>query len=141
MWHAGIGEWVKIYGYRIESWLNAVKEAEASLGEYGALPLPLSTYMRESWETGRFFLSYAARKSWAFDAMYWKYLDKKFFQPREHGTAKEDLWKTRIDLLTEAEREAMEPFVECKMAEKEDRRIVDWDPVEAREYLDKLLFD
>ncbi|OAQ97246.1 hypothetical protein LLEC1_07062 [Akanthomyces lecanii] len=141
MWHAGIVEWVKIYGYRIETWLAAVQEAEAALGEYDALPLPLSTYMRESWETGRFFLSYATRKSWAFDVVYWRCLDEKFFGPRQHGTVKEDLWKTRIDLLTEAEREAMEPFVERKMAEKQDRRIVDRDPVEAREYLDKLLFD
>lgn len=118
-----------------------MKQAEAALGMYDALPMPLSTHIRETWETGRFFLNYAARKSWAFDAMYWKYLDEKFFGPREDGTVKEDLWKTRIDLLTKAEREAMELFVERKMAEKEDRRIVDWDSVEVREYLAKLLFD
>ncbi len=86
----------------------------------------------ESWETGRFWLSYGARKSWAFDAMYWKCLDERFFGERGHGVAKQHLWKTRIHLLTDDERAAMEPFVEAKMKAREERVIVDWDPDKAK---------
>ncbi|KAJ3491613.1 hypothetical protein NLG97_g5562 [Lecanicillium saksenae] len=129
------------YADRIEIWLTAVREAEAALGGYDALPLPLSTYMRESWETERFFLNYAARRSWAFDVMYWTFLDEKFFGPRGGDAARVDLWKTRVALMTDAQRDALEPFVERKMAETDDRRIVDWDPAEVRLYLDKLLLD
>jgi len=48
----------------------------------------MSIYMRESWETGRFWFSYAARKSWAFDTIFWKYLDKRFFGRQMHNKAR-----------------------------------------------------
>jgi len=107
----------------------------------GALPVPLSTYMRQSWETGRFWLSYGARKSWAFDMAYWKFLDERFFGEREGGVLKQDLWKTRMHLLTNQERAALEPFVERKMRESKDRIIVDWDPVQARRRMSEVLLD
>ncbi|KYK61890.1 hypothetical protein DCS_03034 [Drechmeria coniospora] len=34
----------------------------------------LPTYLRESWPTGHFWLNHAARKSWAIDVIYRKYL-------------------------------------------------------------------
>ena len=109
--------------------------------EPGPLPVALSTYMRESWETGRFWVNYGARKSWAFDTVYWRYLDERFFGDRGSSIPKHDLWKTRIHMLSQAEREAMEPFVERKMIEAKERIIVDWDPAEAKQCLSKLLFD
>lgn len=51
------------------------------------------------------------------------------------------LWKTRIHLLSDDERRAMEPFVETKMIESKERIIVDWEPEKARERLSELLFD
>lgn len=89
-------------------------EAEENFQELNSLPVSLSTYMRESWETGRFWLSYGARKSWAFDTMYWRYLDEKFFGDRESDIPQEALWKTRIHLLNDDERQVMEPFVEAR---------------------------
>jgi hypothetical protein len=141
MWSSGIDEWKKTYELRLKTWLSSMSKAEAGMTEPNPLPAPLSTYMRESWETGRFFLSYAARKSWAFDAMYWKFLDERFFGARESGIFKNDLWKTRIHLLSEEERAAIEPFVERKMAESKTRCIIDWDPTEARQRFSELLFD
>jgi hypothetical protein len=96
--------------------------------------------MRESWDTGRFWVSYGARKSWAFDMAYWRFLDERFFGERGEGVGKEELWKTRVHLLSERERAAMEPFVERKMSEVEERVIVDWDPEEARERLAEVCF-
>ncbi|KAH7029775.1 phosphotransferase [Microdochium trichocladiopsis] len=151
-WSDGIDSWVETYEERLGMWLAAMEQAERDADDapsakqqvshcLGAerLPAPLSRYMRESWETGRFFLNYAARKSWAFDALYWRYLDERFFGKREEGTAKDDLWKTRIHLLSRKEREAMEGLVQQKMADMEDRRIVDWDPAEAKRRLGTFL--
>ncbi|KAF9876705.1 phosphotransferase [Colletotrichum karsti] len=141
MWSPSIDDWSETYEMRLKTWLSAVRNAEADLPGSNPLPAPLSTYMRESWETGRFFLSYGARKSWAFDTMYWKYLDERFFGNREPGVLMNDLWKARVHLLSEEERTAMEPFVKRKMAESKERCIVDWDPTEARERFSELLFD
>ncbi|KPM34568.1 hypothetical protein AK830_g12006 [Neonectria ditissima] len=141
MWSSGIDGWKEAYDTRLETWLSAMEGAEADMEDSSGLPAPLSTYMRESWETGRFFLNYGARKSWAFDTVYWKFLDERFFGRRRNGVAQDDLWRTRVHLLSVEERAAMEPFVERKMAESEERRIVDWEPVEARQLFRELLFD
>lgn len=140
-WSSGIDDWARIYDARLKTWLSAMKRAEESIEEPSPLPVALSTYMRESWETGRFWLNYGARKSWAFDTMYWKFLDEKFFGNRGNDIAKHDLWKTRVHLLTEEERHALEPFVERKMNESKERIMVNWDPVEAKQRLSEVLFD
>jgi hypothetical protein len=33
----------------------------------------LSARMRKSWETGHFWVTYSARRTWAFDGIYWKF--------------------------------------------------------------------
>ncbi|TEA14988.1 hypothetical protein C8034_v002830 [Colletotrichum sidae] len=123
MWSSGVDDWKETYDTRLKTWLAALERAEEDFTEPSGLPAPLSTYMRESWETGRFFLSYGARKSWAFDTMYWKFLDERFFGDRDAAVLKYDLWKTRLHLLSEEERAAMEPFVERKMTDAKERRI------------------
>ncbi|QPC70372.1 hypothetical protein HYE68_001124 [Fusarium pseudograminearum] len=138
MWDAGIEDWSKAYEARIDTWISAVQEAEKDISSNSFL---LSAYMRESWKTGRFWLNYAARKSWAFDTIYWKYLDEKFFGEREDGTPAEEQWKTRVHLLSEEEQAAMETLVQAKMAESENRVLVEWDDEDAEEYLSFFLFD
>ncbi len=136
MWSSGIDNWRKVYDLRLKTWLSAMKQAEESAGSN----CTLSTYMKESWETGRFWLNYAARKSWAFDTIFWKYLDERFFGNR--GSVPEhDLWKTRVHLLGKKERRAMEPFVKRKIEEAKERILVDWDPKDARERLSEVLFN
>lgn len=104
-----------------------------------SVPFEWSTSMRESWETGRFGLNYAVKKGWAFDTIFWKYLGKCLFGDRKDGP-KHDLWKTRVNLLSEEERRAMEPFVEWKLAQSKERILVDWDANAAREREAELLF-
>ncbi|KAM5350184.1 hypothetical protein ACJ41O_006689 [Fusarium nematophilum] len=140
-WAPGIDAWRETYEVRLRTWLSAMRRSEEDAEEPSNLPAPLSTYMQESWETGRFWLNYGARKSWAFDTMYWRFLDERFFGAREGGVVKGDLWKTRLHLLTEEEQEAMEPFVQWRMKKSQDRVIVDWDPAEAMERLSGLLFE
>lgn len=130
-WDAGMAAWKEAYEDKPPVWLQAMDDAEMAEGEH-AHQLPLGAYMRESWETGRFWLSYAARKSAAFDFIYWNYLDERFFGVRE-AVAKHELWKTRIHLLSDGERNAMESFADTKMAESEERILVDWTPEQARD--------
>ncbi|PVH76961.1 hypothetical protein DL98DRAFT_550882 [Cadophora sp. DSE1049] len=139
-WKPDIDEWTKVYDMRLQTWLSAMEKAENDIGRE-TLPFFLSTHMRESWETGRFWLNYAAKNSRAFDTVFWKYLDEKFFGPREEDISKNDLWKTRVRLLSEKERAAMEPFVEWKMEDKKTRKSVDWDPEVAKQRLSEVLFD
>lgn len=68
MWDDGIDDWTKVYERRLETWLSAMEEAEQDTA-LGPDSLLLLAYMRESWSTGRFWLNYAARKSWAFDTI------------------------------------------------------------------------
>lgn len=138
MWEGGIDEWTKLYATRLQTWLSAMEEAEKDL-KVGALRL--SGYMRESWATGRFWLNYAARKSWAFDAIYWKFLDESFFGDREGDGSVEELWKTRVQLLSDEERAMMETLVEEKMGETKEKVLVEWDAIEAEKRLTSFLFE
>lgn len=133
-----IEEWSKEYGQKLEIWLKVVEEQER--GAAFLAGVPLSAHMRESWETGRFWLNYAARKSWAFDAIFWTFLDERFFGARDSGVPDEELWKTRVDLLGREELQAMNAFVERKMQESRERILVDWDPAKARRCLLEVLF-
>jgi len=87
-----------------------MEKAEATAGLERCMEVPLSMYMRESWETGRFWLSHAGRKSWAFDTLFWKFSDERFFGIRQNGVPRVKLWKTTLHLQSEAERIAIEPF-------------------------------
>ncbi|KAK0115602.1 hypothetical protein ONS95_000125 [Cadophora gregata] len=154
-WEQGIEDWCRVYEVRLRTWLEAVERAEREVlmgfegddGDdgNGALPFVLSKCMRESWETGRFWVGYAARNSWAFDTVFWMFLDERFFGARDgvgDGEGSEDeLWKARVHLLSEEEREGMERFVEWKMEDKKERILVDWEPEEARRKLGEVLFD
>lgn len=140
MWRpSGVDEWSKAYEPQLEIWLKAMEDQEK--GAVFMDGVPLSAHMRESWETGRFWLNYAARKSWAFDAVFWNFLDERFFGPRDPEVPDEDLWKTRSDLLGHEEQQAMEPFVKRKMQESQERILVDWEPAEASRRLSELLFE
>lgn len=144
MWDAGIDDWVKNYELRLETWLFAMKKAEeneSTKSESKSTEIPLSTYMRDSWDTGRFWLSYAARKSWAFDTIFWKYLDERFFGRRQKHIEKNEFWKTRVHFLTEDARNAMEPFVDRKMEEMKERKLVEWELEAAKSRLAEVLFD
>jgi hypothetical protein len=143
MWLPDMDDWTKVYDRRLKTWISAMKRAEDNYG--GALiglPLPLSTYIQESWETGRFWVNYAARKSWAFDSIYWKYLDERFFGERRTDIPRSEIWKARVDLLGERERAGMEPFVARKMEESKQRILIDdWDPKEVQDRLSELFFE
>ncbi|TQS33579.1 hypothetical protein Golomagni_06071 [Golovinomyces magnicellulatus] len=137
MWQDGIDEWSNVYEQRLETWLCSMEEAESRHETVSATDLHLSKYMRESWTTGRFWLSYAARKSWAFDTIYWEYLDERFFPERDPDLP---LWKSRLHLLSDREKDIMEDVVAQKMDEMKQRILVEWDKDEAIARLDSILY-
>lgn len=66
-------------------------------------------------------MTYAARRTWAFDAIYWRFLDEKFFGKNESGDCME-----RLKLLPQEQVDAMEGFVQRKLKEKDQGGLADW---------------
>lgn len=136
---SGVDEWKKAYGLQLEIWLKAMGEQEKGAAFLDGLPL--SAHMRNNWESGRFWLNCAARKSWAFDAFFWNFLDERFFGLRDSGAPDEELWMVRLELLAREKQQAMEPFVRRKLEEFRERALVYWEPAEARCRPSELLFE
>jgi hypothetical protein len=95
-------DFLTCYEPRMEQFLRAlelVEEESALKGEQPSGP-PLSTRMRDSWRTRRFWFDYAARKSFEIDAVYWAAL---------HNSG------GGFELLDEQARVEMELFTQKKM--------------------------
>ena len=61
-----------------------------------------SEQMRRSWESSVSWISYAGKKSQAFDMIYWTKIDGRFFREGD--------WTDRLEPLTAAERDIMDGF-------------------------------
>ncbi|KAF9769362.1 hypothetical protein IL306_013231, partial [Fusarium sp. DS 682] len=90
--------------------------------------------MCKRWESRAWMINYAARNSWAFDCIYWKFLDRKFFGHNENGDH-----HARLGMLTKAKAETMEQFVRMKMQERGERALVEWDDESAAARLAKFI--
>lgn len=60
------------------------------------------------------------------DSIYWKKIDQGFSGPTENV---EDVWRQRLELLSDKEKEEMEILVAKKVKEMESR-VLAWDPDE-----------
>lgn len=120
---------MEVYESRLHTFLKVLREQEDVAIDRGRLKdgQRLSKPMQQSWESGDFWVTYAARKSFAFDAVFWKKLDCPFFGPST--STEDDRWKERINLLTEDERANMEKVVERKLEETRTR-VLAWEPDE-----------
>ncbi|KUL81894.1 hypothetical protein ZTR_09526 [Talaromyces verruculosus] len=95
-------EFLALYEPRLSQFLRVLEEVEQETAiecNTSNRP-PLSTRMRDSWETGRFWFDYAARKSYDVDIIYWTAL-------HDGGTS--------TDLLDDKTRSEMEMFTQTKM--------------------------
>lgn len=121
--------WMETYEPRLKTFLHILEEEEensqagsgtAAGSDQGGVSL--SQQMRKRWESRAWMINYAARNSWAFDCIYWKFLDRKFLGHNEDGDH-----QARLGMLTEAEAEAeaMGPFVRIKMQEQGERTLVE----------------
>ena len=114
-WDNGLDDWIQNYEKVLPVFLRILKEREQAAIDRHILKDTdrLSERMLKSWETGDFWLNYAARKSWAFDMIYWAKIDRRFFGD---GNLED-----RLQLLTQEEREKMDTFIQEKVKEKEER--------------------
>jgi hypothetical protein len=108
-----IEEFVTLYAPRIEQFLRALEGAESEkererVGEEEELfaGLALSSRMRESWRTGRFWFDFAARRGFDVDMVYWAALHDD-----DDGES--------VEVLEEAVRADMESFTRMKMEQLE----------------------
>ncbi|KAJ5373595.1 Aminoglycoside phosphotransferase [Penicillium concentricum] len=127
-WVKGIEDWTRVFGHRLKTFLKAMKDCEDTAIQKGRLreDQRLSGPMYESWESGDFWITYAAMHSFAFDEIYWQKIDPRFFGPAQDI---ERAWKERLGLLDEKERDEMELLVARKVMEMETRTL-SWDPDE-----------
>ncbi|OOF91465.1 hypothetical protein ASPCADRAFT_177528 [Aspergillus carbonarius ITEM 5010] len=111
-WQDGLDDWARAYQKRLPLFLEELQLREDMAIQRGIISEGdrLSQHMKKSWESGDFWVTYAARRSWAFDKIYWSKIDRRFF-----GTGN---LQDRLTLLTQEERQEMEGFVQRKMAER-----------------------
>ena len=133
-WPDGYDAWLETYEPRLEFFLKILEEEEqklrnASPGETSDGPA-LSERMRQSWEDKTWMISYAARRSYALDFLYWRFLDSRFFGPNEVADH-----HARIELLTDEEKSMMEDLVKVKKEESTERILPEWDDKSAAEHL------
>lgn len=147
-WDDGYGSFIETYEPRLDTFLRVLEAEEKNMqdssgvaGGMEALSVAgrggktvLSEQMRQRWESKAWMVSLAARNSWAFDFLFWRFLDGKFF-----GENEEQDHRARVDLLTDPEREAMEPFVEMKITGNNERILVQWDDESAAAQLAKVM--
>ncbi|KAJ5697599.1 Aminoglycoside phosphotransferase [Penicillium malachiteum] len=70
---------------------------------------------------------YAARNNFAFDTIYWKKTDQRFFGATTCGDDDfSEAWRERLHLLDPSERELMEECVSLKIKERY-HRLLAWD--------------
>jgi hypothetical protein len=147
-WAGGWRSWLEVYEPRLQTFLRVLEVEEKKLAaadiaeNVGRLSLtgdakteaPLSQHMRESWEKRTWMANYAARKSWAFDFVWWKFLDESYFGPNEDQDC-----QVRLLLLSEPQKEVMEGLVAQKMEESRHKKIIEWEDKHAADRLAELL--
>ncbi|PHH90764.1 hypothetical protein CDD83_2720 [Cordyceps sp. RAO-2017] len=123
-WPGGYIPWMEAYEPRFNTFLSVLKLEEEKMrnSKSDTSPPPqgdlLSERMRKRWESKTWLINYAARNSWAFDFIYWRFMDSDFFGPNE----RED-HVARLDLLADNEMDALACFVEMKMQDFRTRAL------------------
>ncbi|BCR94572.1 uncharacterized protein AKAW2_11618S [Aspergillus luchuensis] len=119
LWKQGLDDWSARYEKVLPVFLKVLKDKEQGAIDRGIMKGSdrLSGYMLKSWESGDFWLDYAARKSWAFDMIYWAKIDRRYFG---NGNL-----SGRVKLLTPDGRAEMEGFVQMKLKAEEEGGLPD----------------
>ncbi|KAL5335597.1 hypothetical protein BJX70DRAFT_390534 [Aspergillus crustosus] len=101
-WPGGLDEWCAAYEKPLRTFLEAMRKCENEVIQKKQLleSQRLSSQMRNSWQSGNFWIMYAARHNFAFDAIYWKKIDQ------------------RLHLLEPGEKKLMEEYVTLKLKER-----------------------
>ncbi|KAI9035573.1 uncharacterized protein KD926_003233 [Aspergillus affinis] len=128
-WPKGLGDWCTEYERRLQSFPGALVRREDDAIKQGRMKRyqRLSGPMRHSWESGDLWVAYAARNNFTFDAIYWEKIDQRFFESNDCNI--DEVWRQRLELLSDSEKGEMEDLVNQKTREIETRAL-EWDPDE-----------
>ncbi|KAI1655445.1 hypothetical protein F4813DRAFT_381989 [Daldinia decipiens] len=137
-WDDGYTSWMEACEPRLETFLREKDRYEIAGDTITSSSLeedvPLSQRMRNSWEKRTWMINYTARNSWAFDFIFWRFLDTEYFGDNEEGDH-----HARLSFLTQQQIEAMEPFVKMKIEESKERSLVEWGHDDAAVRLTEVL--
>lgn len=89
--------------------------------------------MRHGWHKQTWLINYAARKSWAFDFTWWKFLEETYSGPNENQDC-----QARLEHLSETQRRATESVVARKIEESGNRQIIGWGGEDAADRLAEI---
>lgn len=121
--------WPADYERRLDVFLQELRKVEDA--EVQDMPATdrLSAHMEQTWKSGYFWVLYLLQRSFAFDDIYWKFVDETYYG-KSTVTAPER-WKERLEqgLLDDDERERMEALVLKKVSEL-DTEELSWNPFE-----------
>lgn len=122
-WSRGPMDWTRNYQKQLQTFLDCMQKKERELVKRGDLPLDkiLSPSMRQSWFNGDFWTMCALRKPYWFDEIWWSVLNKKFYEG--NSATLDDC----LRLLDPEVVKGLESFVERKMKERAERKLIDWD--------------
>lgn len=160
-WDIGSGyhEWAQQYPEYLNIFLDALEEQEEAqiastyvddgpdddsithhIGKLTISPCwGLSQRMRDNWDSGDFWLFWAACNSYSFDPAYWKHIDERF-----HGL---NISRGFFGRWRECKRSAVdeiERVVDIKLEEKKRNRLIPWSSKAkykelARNYLERCI--
>lgn len=131
-WPEGLDNWCVEYEKALQTFLVAMRKCEDEAIQKKLLveSQRLSSRMRDSWQSGDFWIMYAARNNFAFDAIYWRKIDQRFFGPTTYEDDNIcDIWRKRLHLLEPGEKKLMEEYVNLKLKDRNTWRLL-WDPDE-----------
>ncbi|PVH94447.1 hypothetical protein DM02DRAFT_693069 [Periconia macrospinosa] len=112
-WFRGLDHWVSEYEPRMNMFLRSWRAGQRWQD---------CRKMRKSWVSGRLWINYACRRSWAFDSVFWMFLDRKCFG----GNGRGDEYEARLELLGQKERSGIDAFVAKKVEESKVRTLRNW---------------
>ncbi|EHY60792.1 hypothetical protein ABEF95_008980 [Exophiala dermatitidis] len=117
-WEDSLDSFLAQYLPRHETFLRALKETEDEEIRGGRLSESqrLSDEMARSMQNGTFWFCLAATSSFAFDDIYWRFIDSEYF-------GKFTSIEERIELLSLEERNSREEFVRIKLQQAEVRTL------------------
>lgn len=146
-WPGGYEKWMEAYEPRFRTFISVLQDEERMLRAGRKVEdnlkdldisnngkLSLSQQMQKSWESKEWMVRYAARNSWAFDFIYWRYLDPMYFGDNEDAD-----YRARLPHLSQKQLDALEPFVELKMRHEKERKLVQWSEKDAKAELCKVM--